>query len=53
MNPGAKTHGTEADPLRYPWFKYECFLMSGLRDILTKRNFNQKLWGKFYERDEK
>ena len=29
MNPGAKTHGIEDDPLRYPWFKYECFLISG------------------------
>ena len=36
MNPGAKTHGIEDDPLRYSWFKYECFLMSGKRDTSTK-----------------
>ena len=41
MNPEAKTHGIEADPLRYPWFKYEGFLMGGreiysLRETLTK-----------------
>ena len=37
---GAKSHGMKADP---PWFKYECFLLSGWRDIVTKRNFNQNL----------
>ena len=33
MNPGANTHGMEADPLRDRWSKNECFLMSGWRDI--------------------
>ena len=33
MNPRAKTNGREADPPRYPWSEYECFLMSGWRDI--------------------
>ena len=31
-------------PLKDPWSKYECFLMSGWRDIPTYRNFNRKLW---------
>ena len=41
MNPMAKTHGMKADPLRYLWSKYECFLLNGWREILFKGNFNK------------
>ena len=47
MNPGAKTHGMKADPLKYPWFKYECFLLSEWLERYT----HPKLGGKLYERD--
>ena len=33
----------KADPPGYLWSKYECFLMSGWRDIPHLRNFNVKL----------
>ena len=42
--PRAKSHGMKAESLKYPWFKYKCFLLSGWRDIVTMRNFNHKLW---------
>ena len=45
MNPGSKTYGMEADPPRYPWSKYECFLKSGWWGIPYLRNFNVKLCG--------
>ena len=28
-SPGAKTHGMKADPLMYPWIKYERSLLNG------------------------
>ena len=51
MNPGAKTHGMEADPPRYPWSKYESFLMSGWWDIPHSRNFDINVLSKFHECD--
>ena len=33
-----------ADPPRYPWPKYECFLIRGCQDISILMNFNVKLW---------
>ena len=41
MNPGVKTHGMKADPLRYPWFKMNAFCLVvreiySLRETLTK-----------------
>ena len=33
----------KADPPGYLWSKYECFLISGWRDIPHLRNFNVKL----------
>ena len=53
MNPGAKTYGMEADPPRYPWSKYECFLMSGWWDIPHYRHFKVKLCGKFHACDRR
>ena len=49
----AESYGMKADPLRYPWFKYDCFLSSGWRDIVTKRNFNQKLQRNMMENNER
>ena len=43
MDPGVRSHGMKADPPGYLWSKYECFLMSGWRDIPHLRNFNVKL----------
>ena len=45
MDPGVRCHGMKANPTRYLWSKYECFLMSGCQDIdflktLTKWNGN-------------
>ena len=50
MDPGVKSHGMKADPPRYLWSKYECFLMSVWRDIPHVRNFNAKLCSKSNER---
>ena len=33
MDPGVRCHGMKANPTRYLWSKYECFLMSGCQDI--------------------
>ena len=43
MDPGVRSHGMKADPPGYLLSKYECFLMSGWRDIPHLRNFNVKL----------
>ena len=43
MDPGVRSHGMKADPQGSLWSKYECFLMSGWRDIPRLRNFNVKL----------
>ena len=55
MDPGVRSHVMKADPPRYLWSKYKCFLMSGWWDILHLNCFNVKLWsnstnGKNYER---
>ena len=47
--PRGKNLWKESRPSKVP--KYECYLMSGWRDIPTWRNFNVKLWCKFYKRD--
>ena len=44
MNPGARTYGMKADPSRYLWPKYECFLIWDCQDISILRNINVKLW---------
>ena len=45
MDPGVRCHGMKANPTGHLWSKYECFLMSGCKDIdlsktLTKWNGN-------------
>ena len=42
MDPGIRCHGMKANPTRYQWFKYECFLISGCED-LDLENFNTKI----------
>ena len=44
MDPGVRSHGMKADPPGYIWYKYECFLMSGWRDILHSSCLHVKLW---------
>ena len=44
MDPAVSSHGMKADPPRYLWSKYECFLMSGWWDIPHSSCFNVKLW---------
>ena len=44
MDPGVRSHGMKANPPRYLWSKYECFLMSGRWDIPPLEKFNVKLW---------
>ena len=33
MDPRVRCHGMKANPTRYLWSKYECFLMSGCQDM--------------------
>ena len=33
MDPWVRCHGMKANPTRYLWSKYECFLMSGCQDM--------------------
>ena len=42
MNFGARTYGMKADPPRYPWTKYECFLIRIVQDslLVKRRNDN-------------
>ena len=42
MDPGVRCHGMKANPTGYLWFKYECFLMSGCKDIRLLENFTAK-----------
>ena len=33
MDPSVRCHGMKANPTGYLWSKYECFLMSGYKDM--------------------